>query len=455
MNQMRKIAIVLVLLTSTFFVAAQSGSCKTGDCENGYGTYLWNSGSTYTGNWKNGKMNGMGNYNFIEKHLKGGGNDFESYEGNWKDNLYDGIGIYKKGILFIKKEDIHLNSVTIYEGNWSNGRYNGYGVYTFQEGSKNNEILQDAKKYEGNWVNGYREGKGKSYNNFVNNKGFFESWELFDGDWKDDKRNGLGTMYEKNGTVTKGKWKNDIRIETYETYNSNAGKFTGKLKDGIKSGKGQLYLYDGTIVEGEFVNNQFEGNGKIIYLDGSVYEGEIKDYKASGYGKTTLYGNVHKGNYLNGKANGMGTYTGTNGQSFEGDYKDGKQMWGKYYQMKKFIFEGTHEDYIVYMNNSEIEFKKYLAGEKLKIDAENERKRLAEEQRLSSMTEEEKLIEKYPCPFCGGKGTFLCGGEYMGTKVLETRTYGNVEYRDEVTLHAPDRQCPCHWCDGKKYFKSK
>jgi hypothetical protein len=128
-------------------------------------------------------------------------------------------------------------------------------------------------------------------------------------------------------------------------------------------------------------------------------------------------------------------------------------MWGKYYQMKKLIFEGTHEDYIAFMNASEIEYKKYLAERKGIVDAENEAKRLAEEQRLNSMTEEERLIEKYACPLCGGKGTILCGGEYTGTKVLETRTYGNMQYQDVVTTHEAAKQCTCHACNGKKYIK--
>ena len=62
---MRKSVILLVLLASTFLVTAQTGKCTSGDCENGYGTYDWYSGKTYTGNWKNGKQNGMCKYDFI------------------------------------------------------------------------------------------------------------------------------------------------------------------------------------------------------------------------------------------------------------------------------------------------------------------------------------------------------------------------------------------------------
>jgi hypothetical protein len=457
---MKKTALLFVLLASTFWVRAQTGRCTSGDCVNGYGTYVWDSyvgDKTYTGNWKNGKQNGMGKYDFIEKHRKGGGHDFESYEGNWKDNQYDGFGTYKKGKLYIKKDDITYNKIEIYDGSFLNGRYSGFGVYTYQTGSKNNEILPDAQKYEGNWVNGYKDGKGKSYNNFVNDRNFFESWSLFDGFWQDDKRHGLGILYENNGTVTKGKWENNKRIETYETYNSNAGKFTGKLKDGKKYGKGQYYLQDGTIIEGNFVDDKLDGTGKITYLDGSVYEGEIKDYKASGYGKTTLYGNYHKGNYLNGLKHGTGAYVQTNGQTFEGEWSNGIQMSGKYYQQGKLIFEGNREDYIADIEKNHAEFKKHLTERRNVTNAENEAKKNAEEIRQSNMSEEEKLIEKYPCAFCSAKGTIPCpgGGKSKDTKVVGTNTYGNMTITEvvETTTTSPSLQCPCNWCNGKKYLK--
>lgn len=448
---MKKTALLFVLLASTFWVRAQTGRCTSGDCVNGYGTYVWDSyvgDKTYTGNWKNGKQNGMGKYDFIEKHRKGGGHDFESYEGNWKDNLYDGFGTYKKGKLYNKTGDKSYNRIEIYEGNWSNGRHNGFGIYTIQEGSKNNEIISDATIYKGDWVNGYRDGKGKSYSGT-------HLW--YDGDFKEDERSGTGTLYDSNGDVTKGKWNKSVLIETLEYSNSNAGKFTGKLKDGKKYGKGQYYLQDGTIIEGNFIDDKLDGKGKITYLDGSIYEGEIKDYKASGYGKTTLWGNYHKGNYLNGLKHGTGAYVQTNGQTFEGEWSNGIQMSGKYYQQGKLIFEGNREDYIADIEKNHADFKKHLTERRNVINAENDTKKKAEEMRQSNMTEEEKLIEKYPCAFCSAKGTIPCpgGGKSKETKVVGTNTYGNMTITEvvETTTTSPSLQCPCNWCNGKKYLK--
>ena len=36
------------------------GKCIKGDCEDGYGIYVFTNGGRYEGTWKNGKLNGNG-----------------------------------------------------------------------------------------------------------------------------------------------------------------------------------------------------------------------------------------------------------------------------------------------------------------------------------------------------------------------------------------------------------
>lgn len=46
--------------------------CLSGDCENGYGTYIYPSGDIYVEEYKDGKRNGQGTYTFPDgKFLKG------------------------------------------------------------------------------------------------------------------------------------------------------------------------------------------------------------------------------------------------------------------------------------------------------------------------------------------------------------------------------------------------
>ena len=50
---------------------------------NGQGTYTWSDGSTYEGEWNEGKMNGQGKFTWY---------DSSTYEGEWKDGKRDGTG---------------------------------------------------------------------------------------------------------------------------------------------------------------------------------------------------------------------------------------------------------------------------------------------------------------------------------------------------------------------------
>ena len=132
-------------------------------------------------------------------------------------------------------------------------------------------------------------------------------------------------------------------------------------------------------------------------------------------------------------------------------------MSGKYYQQGKLIFEGNREDYIADIEKNHADFKKHLTERRNVTNAENDTKKKAEEIRQSNMTEEEKLIEKYPCAFCSTKGTIPCpgGGKSKDTKVVGTNTYGNMTITEvvETTTTTPSLQCPCNWCNGKKYLK--
>jgi hypothetical protein len=54
---MKKLLLVLLALPLIGF-----GQCISGDCVNGYGTYIINDGDKYVGEWKDGLRNGQGTY---------------------------------------------------------------------------------------------------------------------------------------------------------------------------------------------------------------------------------------------------------------------------------------------------------------------------------------------------------------------------------------------------------
>ena len=70
----------------------QDPNCISGDCINGYGTYVWSSGNKYTGNWKNSKREGQGSANFANG---------EKFSGTWHNNEQsEGNYIFSSGATY-------------------------------------------------------------------------------------------------------------------------------------------------------------------------------------------------------------------------------------------------------------------------------------------------------------------------------------------------------------------
>ena len=68
---MKKLLLLLLFVPLIGF-----GQCIKGDCENGYGTYLYE-GDKYVGEWKDGKKHGEGTYTTANGH---------KYVGEFKDD---------------------------------------------------------------------------------------------------------------------------------------------------------------------------------------------------------------------------------------------------------------------------------------------------------------------------------------------------------------------------------
>lgn len=147
----------------------------------------------YKGEFKNGKINGFGEFN-TKSNL--------NYIGYWSNNTLNGYGIEKScdGCMYIgeysngKKEGIGLyswNDSAKYEGNWKNNSFNGYGIFTFSNGNQ----------YLGEWSNNKMEGYGEFY--WIDAK-------FFVGNFQQSKRNGFGIYVWGSPTnVYIGYWKNN------------------------------------------------------------------------------------------------------------------------------------------------------------------------------------------------------------------------------------------------------
>ena len=101
--------LLLLLLCVPLLTLAQQTGCVSGDCENGYGTYIWDNGDKYIGGWSNSLKSGQGKYFWV---------DGSKYEGGFLDNQIWGKGSFslENGNMLIGdwEQSNPQNWVTIY-----------------------------------------------------------------------------------------------------------------------------------------------------------------------------------------------------------------------------------------------------------------------------------------------------------------------------------------------------
>jgi len=246
---MKVIKYIIIAVFFPFTILSQ-GTCISGDCENGKGYWKDKSGYTYDGDFKNGKITGIGKIIY----------SFEN-----EDN--DEVG---KIIYYIKGSKS-------YEGNFINGKYEGEGILTFNNGNKFDGGFKNGSLFSGRKY--YKEAAVTLVGNFVENKLLspgvleFDNGDKYEGEVKNNSPNGKGTMFYPTKSKDVGFWENG-RFLTGSTIDS---------KDIIKLTKdGGSYLID-VKLNGIPVNNMiFDTGAEIIslsasYLGALVENGTIKE----------------------------------------------------------------------------------------------------------------------------------------------------------------------------------
>ena len=90
-------------------------------------------------------------------------------------------------------------------------------------------------------------------------------------------------------------------------------KYQGQVKDGKLNGLGSLTYPDGSKYVGEYKDGKRHGQGTHTF------------------GKGDFEGDKYEGEYKGGIPNGQGTYTSSNGEKYKGEWKDEKPWNGTYY----------------------------------------------------------------------------------------------------------------------------
>ena len=174
----------------------------------------------------------------------------------------------------------------IYEGFLLNGKAEGHGI----------KYYKDGRKFEGEFKNDLRHGYG------VLNR---PDGTIFKGIYDKDYQEGEGININKEGKILKGYFKagkaiNGACIMYYGEGNNDYLNFDeecvyeGFYRNGKRDGYGKFTMVNGDMYEGEFRNDCYNGKGVYKWQNGVEYIGKFKDNKKEGFGilKNTQLGNL-------------------------------------------------------------------------------------------------------------------------------------------------------------------
>jgi predicted Ser/Thr protein kinase len=181
------------------------------DMRHGQGTYHYENGERYEGEFSCGMKHGQGVFYFNSKLGRG---SFDVYTGEFKKGLRCGKG------------EVKFANGNVYIGEFANDKRNGHGVFI--------------------WVSGNR----------------------YEGQFRDDKRTGHGTYIWTSGGRYAGDFDGDCRSGTGEYFYPDGSRYEGSFKNGVFDGIGCYHNRNGWTFEGEFNCYKRNGIGLSIAPDG-------------------------------------------------------------------------------------------------------------------------------------------------------------------------------------------
>ena len=164
----------------------------------GTGTsYLENGDILYEGQFHDSEFHGIGKL-FKNKKIY--------YEGSMKEGIPDGLGIYyfdhnqkikyrgelNKGVAHGYGTSYYENGNIFYHGHFRRGYLYGYGVGYHQDGRLH---------YTGYFKDNLKDKRGILYS-------YHDESKIYEGEFKEDKYNGLGILYENGNILYEGEFKN-------------------------------------------------------------------------------------------------------------------------------------------------------------------------------------------------------------------------------------------------------
>ncbi|WP_298883632.1 hypothetical protein [uncultured Polaribacter sp.] len=242
-----KASIVILFL---FFTSITSNAlCVSGNCEDGFGTYVWEDGDMYSGFWKNGKkhyfgMNFWKGGDFWFGLYKNGerkpGHGIYAWDDGDKENRNNRVYYNEKGCVSGDCEDgwgVYIwEDGDLYAGSWKNGKQHYFGAKFWKEGDFFLGLYKEGKRTSnehGYYV--FKSNKSKTHLGPVR----YSTTGCVQGDCD----NGFGTYIWKNGDLHTGYWKEGKSHFIAFKFWNEKDFFIGLYKNGERKRRG-LYVYE-------------------------------------------------------------------------------------------------------------------------------------------------------------------------------------------------------------------
>ena len=212
----------------------------------------------------------------------------------------------------------HLEKIDGVSKFYENGdHYIGDMKFGLPDGNGTLNTIMDGMGYT--YVGEFKKGKKNGRGNLSSKDNKYN----YDGGWKDDKKYGIGTLFD-NGDKYTGDFVDDKYNGNGTLCGKNGEIFECEFKDGKPDGLGRVTLVNGDVYIGNFVKGKICDQVSIKYKNGESYDGYYKDNKKWGYGCFNFKnGDTYVGDFENDLFNGEGILTKSNGEIQKGIFKDG------------------------------------------------------------------------------------------------------------------------------------
>lgn len=284
-------------------------------------------------------------------------------------------------------------------------------LYRYQNGDSFKGRLDEDKRRQGPGV--YCEKKTGS---------------VYEGDWKDNMRHGVGVLTFASGLEYSGEFfKDSIHGQGTITL-IDASVYTGSFFNGLFHGHGTLKdEANKREYTGEFSNSARDGEGEERYPNGTRYKGEYRNGKRQGFG--TLFGpegnTLYQGNWFEDAWHGQGTvfrhkHAGSSWEGqYEGDLKHDKFCGnGIYTYSDNTIIEGQWLDDIPRDGDWTINYpdgSKFYGFATFRLPEEDDASGISESSKTSITKTSDAL--RVPLPHGFGTLTYPSGQRYTGSFV--------------------------------------